>query len=123
MKWYHIPDNDKLRPFTFIVGGRGIGKTYDTIDRGITEHENKFLYMRNTREQLQESCGDFGNPFKKWAADHDRDIKLVSQKNHAIIKEYKNDGQKVINYDIGVVAALSVFSPHFAVEFTSDYHV
>ena len=119
MKWYHIPENDKLRPFTFIVGGRGIGKTYDTINRGITEHENKFLYMRNTKEQLQESFGDFGNPFKQWAADHDRDIKLVSQKNHAIIKEYKNDGQKVINYDIGAGAALSVFSNLRGVDFSN----
>lgn len=110
VKWYKIPDNNKLRPFTFIVGGRGIGKTYSTIDAGITEHENAFLYLRNTREQLQESCGAFGNPFKKWAADHDRDIKLVAEKNHALIREWKNDGQKIINYDIGAGANLSTFS-------------
>lgn len=108
--WYKIPDNNKLRPFTFIVGGRGIGKTYSTIDVGIKEHENAFLYLRNTREQLQESCGDFGNPFKKWANDHKRDIKLVSEKNHALIKEWKNDGQEIINYTIGAGANLSTFS-------------
>lgn len=108
--WYKIPDNNKLRPFTFIVGGRGIGKTYSTIDVGIKEHENAFLYLRNTREQLQESCGDFGNPFKKWANDHKRDIKLISEKNHALIKEWKNDGQEIINYTIGAGANLSTFS-------------
>ena len=110
VKWYKIPSNDKLRPFTFIVGGRGIGKTYSAIEAGITEHENAFLYLRNTREQLQESCGAFGNPFKKWSSDHGRDIKLVSEKNHALIREYKNDGQKIMNYDIGAGACLSTFS-------------
>lgn len=108
-KWYQIPDNDKLRPFTFIIGGRGIGKTYSAIGKGVLEFENAFLYLRNTKEQLQESCGAFGNPFKKWAADHDRDIKLERERNHAVIKEYKNDGQKVINYDIGAGANLSTF--------------
>jgi hypothetical protein len=109
MKWYHIPDNDKLRPFTFIIGGRGIGKTYDTIDRGVTQFENAFLYLRNTKEQLQESCGAFGNPFKKWAADHDRDIKLERERNHAVIKEYTAVDQKVISKEIGAGANLSTF--------------
>lgn len=109
MKWYHIPDNDKLRPFTFIIGGRGIGKTYDTIDRGVTQFENAFLYLRNTKEQLQESCGAFGNPFKKWAADHERDIKLERERNHAVIKEYTAADQKVISKEIGAGANLSTF--------------
>lgn len=109
MKWYKIPDDNKLRPFTFIVGGRGIGKTYSAIDRGITEHKHAFLYLRNTREQLQESCGAFGNPFKKWASDHNRDIRLVGEKNHAVIKEWQNDGQKIIENVIGSGANLSTF--------------
>lgn len=109
MKWYHIPENDKLRPFTFIIGGRGIGKTYDTIDRGVTQFENAFLYLRNTKEQLQESCGAFGNPFKKWAADHERDIKLERERNHAVIKEYSAVDQKLISREIGAGANLSTF--------------
>lgn len=109
MKWYHIPENDKLRPFTFIIGGRGIGKTYDTIDRGVTQFENAFLYLRNTKEQLQESCGAFGNPFKKWAADHERDIKLERERNHAVIKEYTTVDQKIVSREIGAGANLSTF--------------
>lgn len=110
VKWYKIPDNDKLRPFTFIVGGRGIGKTYSCIDTGITQHENAFLYLRNTREQLAESCGDFGNPFKKWATDHKRDIKLVAERNHAVIKEWKFGGSETVTYNLGAGANLSTFS-------------
>ena len=109
-KWYKIPDDNKLRPFTFIVGGRGIGKTYSAIERGLTEHENAFLYLRNTKEQIEESCGIFGNPFKKWATDHNRDIQLVKDKNHALIVEYIGDGQKIAKKVTGAGAALSVFS-------------
>lgn len=109
VKWYKIPDNDKLRPFTFIIGGRGIGKTYSAIEKGVLEYENAFLYLRNTKEQLQESCGAFGNPFKKWAADHNQDIRLERERNHAVIRKYINDGQKTAFYEIGEGANLSTF--------------
>lgn len=86
--WYKVPDNAKLRPFTFIVGGRGIGKTYSAEELAIEKHYGNFLYLRNTREQLQESCGEFGNPFKRWALDHERNIIMESERKHAIINEY-----------------------------------
>mgnify|MGYP006974673813 FL=1 len=76
MKWYSIPTGDKLQPFTFIVGGRGIGKTYSAEDYCITNYPGKFLYLRNTGIQLKESCSAFGNPFKRWAKDHNRDIAM-----------------------------------------------
>lgn len=124
INWYKIPSKDKLRPFTFIVGGRGIGKTYSAIDAGITEHENAFLYLRNTKEQIEESCGIFGNPFKKWATDHNRDIQLLKDKNHALIAEYINDGQKIVKKVIGAGAALSVFSNLRGVDMSNiDYIV
>jgi hypothetical protein len=108
--WYKIPTGDKLRPFTFIVGGRGIGKTYSAIGEGIENHRGKFMYLRNTREQLSESCGNFGNPFKKWAGDHDRDIKLEIERRHAVINEYIEDNSdSILKYSIGVGANLSTF--------------
>ena len=81
VNWYRVPDNNKLRPFTFIVGGRGIGKTYSALDVCVTQHPGAFMYLRNTKEQLQESCGAFGNPFKRWAADHNRDINMKMEKS------------------------------------------
>lgn len=105
VNWYKIPDNDKLRPLTFIVGGRGIGKTYSAIDKSVTEYPGAFLYLRNTKEQLQESCGTFGNPFKKWAGDHNRDIVMKLEKSHAVIYETTEKEQK----PIGFGANLSTF--------------
>lgn len=54
--------------------------------------------MRNTREQLQESCGTFGNPFKKWSNDHDRDILMKMEKSHAVVIDFKDDEKNIIGY-------------------------
>ena len=110
VNWYKIPTGEKLRPFTFIVGGRGIGKTYSAINEGIENHKGAFMYLRNTREQLAESCGDFGNPFKKWASDHNLDIKLEIERRHAIINQYTADDAGNLHKSIlGVGANLSTF--------------
>lgn len=98
VKWYKIPDNDKLRPFNFIIGGYGIGKTYSALDRAVLSFPGAFLYLRNTREQLQESCGTFGNPFKKWATDHDRNIMMKMEKSHAVITEETKDDRLILGY-------------------------
>ena len=107
--WYSIPPSNKLRPFTFIVGGRGIGKTYSAIDRAVTEYNKKFLYIRNTREQLQESCGLFGNPFKKWATDHNLDIIMEIERRHAVVNSYFEDDGKTFKDPIGWGCNLSTF--------------
>lgn len=107
MKWYHIPTGKKLRPFNFIIGGRGVGKSYSAIDTCINEYPGHFLYLRNTQVQLRESCSAFGNPFKKWSAKNARDIRLKAEGDHAVVYEYDGDGEKTL---LGYGAALSVFS-------------
>ncbi len=101
--WYRIPENNKLRPFNFIIGGYGIGKTYSAIERAICSFPGAFIYLRNTREQLQECSCSFGNPFKKFNKDFDRNIILKMEKSHAII--YDQDTRDMIGYGAG----LSVF--------------
>ena len=105
VKWYSIPEHSKLKPFTFIVGGYGIGKTYSAIDRALTEYKGHFLYLRNTGEQLKESCGEFGNPFKKWSNDHNVNIIMRMEKSHAVVFE-EIEGRRTI---IGFGANLSTF--------------
>lgn len=90
----------KLRTLNFLIGGRGIGKTYSTIDyvlSKIVPAEKKFIYMRNTDVQLSESASFMGNPFKKWNTDHDRNICLVSDKKHYNIID-SDDNNKLIGY-------------------------
>lgn len=95
----------ELRALGIVIGGRGIGKTYSTMSFLLEDQDKRFIYMRNTVIQLDECCSEFGNPFKKWGADHNRMIFMEKEKNHAIIYEETENGNKIIGYGV----ALSTF--------------
>lgn len=106
MKWYLLSDRaEDLRPLNFIIGGRGIGKTYGTIDY-VLNKKRPFIYLRNTDTQLQECATQFGNPFKRWNTDHERDIRILSQRKHCMIYDCGNEEEKLL---IGYAVALSTF--------------
>lgn len=96
---------DQFKAIGIVIGGRGIGKTYSALSYLLEEQSERFIYMRNTVIQLDECCNEFGNPFKKWAADHGRVIFMEKEKNHAVIYEETEEGTKVIGYGV----ALSTF--------------
>lgn len=112
MKWLEIRNYEKkFRPLTFFIGGRGIGKTYSSIEY-LVEREDLFLYLRNTQTQIEESCSLMGNPFLSYNRDHGRNIKLVPEKKHfLIVDEVENseDNEKPVQKLIGYAAALSTF--------------
>lgn len=106
MKWYLLSDRArKLRALNFIIGGRGIGKTYSTIDY-VVNSGKPFLYLRNTDVQLKECSCEFGNPFKRWNLDHNRNIHIETERQHSLIYDYIDDKHKKL---IGYAAALSTF--------------
>ena len=107
MKFFEIKDYEKkLSAISIFIGGRGIGKTYSAFSYVFEEKpENPFIYMRNTGVQLDECCGAFGNPFKRWAKDHNRTIWMEKEKNHGVIYEETVEGVKTIGYGV----ALSTF--------------
>lgn len=106
MEFYNIASlSDKLQAVSIIIGGRGIGKTYSAFSFLDADDKKPFIYMRNTDVQLQESCTAFGNPFKRWAADHGRVINMEMEKKHALIYEYEGEERKIIGYGV----ALSTF--------------
>lgn len=47
-----------------VVGARGTGKTYGLM-KYLTEHNEKFIYLRRLKSQLDECKKPDGNPFKK----------------------------------------------------------
>lgn len=112
MKWLEIRNYEKkFRPLTFFIGGRGIGKTYSSIQY-LIERGDLFLYLRNTQIQIEESCSLMGNPFSSYNRDHGRNIKLVPEKKHfLIVDEVENDvdDEKPIQKLVGYAAALSTF--------------
>lgn len=106
MKYWTISAlSEKLRAFNFIIGGRGIGKTYSCIDYLVNSGE-RFLYLRNTKTELDESVSEFGNPFKKWNSNNNRNIILTTEKKHIMIYDAADEENKKL---IGYAAALSTF--------------
>ena len=99
--------------FIFLIGARGIGKTY-----GILQHclinKLRFCYIRRTDTQLQVCKSDKGNPFKKLNSDYNLNIRCDS--DHDITGffnfVYDDDKQKYVKYGdlIGYAFALSTFA-------------
>ncbi len=105
IKWFCIDDYcHKLKPLSIFIGARGVGKTYSAFSY-VLEQDSIFIYLRNTDVQIQECCTLFGNPFKRWAEDHGRDIFIRKEKKHANIYERTGEEIRLIGYAV----ALSTF--------------
>ena len=103
IEWYDI-SKKRLSAINIIIGGRGIGKTYSALTY-IINTGKPFIYLRNTDVQLKECLTGFGNPFKRWNKDHNKEIFFKSEKGHSLIYDPDlEDGQP-----IGYGLALSVF--------------
>ena len=57
-----------------VVGARGTGKTYGAM-KWLVEHDQRFIYLRRLKTQLEECRKEVGNPFKKLNSDLDMNIK------------------------------------------------
>lgn len=50
----------------WLIGGRGIGKTYGALQYGL-QLGKPFLYLRRTKEQIKDMTKEYFNPFKSLA--------------------------------------------------------
>lgn len=119
-KWYDIRDTrQKWRVFCFFLGGRGIGKTYSALSY-LMESGKRFLYVRSTEKQIQLSLSpDRGNPFKKWASDHGREIFIRRGDDvNDVVELTQEDGEETESI-LGYAAALSTFENLRGVDFSS----
>lgn len=90
------------QPFTFIVGGRGIGKTYGAL-KYIIEEKISFMLMRRTQTQTDLINKPEFSPFKSIADDLNRDIAVSSNSKYSAIV-YLDDEP------LGYTCALSTIS-------------
>ena len=92
-------------PFTFIIGGHGIGKTYGG-EKFLLDHEIKQLFVRRTQTQLDSMLmSEQLSPFKAINRDLQRDIQpKKAAKNVYSLLDVKSE--EVIGY----AAALSTFA-------------
>ncbi len=104
------------------LGGRGIGKTYSAIDYAVNSG-HRMLYIRSTEKQIQLSLSpDRGNPFKKWASDHNRIIYIrggsdINDIVEVVTSETEEGAAETENI-LGYAAALSTFENLRGVDFS-----
>lgn len=93
-------------PFTFILGGRGTGKTFGAIEYAI-ENDVKILFMRRTRTQIELITRPELNPFNPVCEylDIENRMEGVAKDVSSIIVGV-GETEKVL----GIAAALSTFS-------------
>lgn len=100
--------------FNFIVGGRGIGKTYGALDY-LVDKGCKFFFMRRTQVQIDTIALPEFSPFKVLNDDKDINIGFVnSGKYMKTIHYFKNPETGIkpaaVQPPIGVASALSTVS-------------
>ena len=101
-------------PFLFIVGARGIGKTYGFL-KWLYENNKKFIYMRRTEAEIEYCASNEGNPFSP--INEDLNINIQIKKVNQKIKGFYND-----ETCIGYLMALSTFYSKRSVSFNDiDY--
>lgn len=78
--------------FCFLIGGRGIGKTYSAL-RYTKENNVKTMYLRNKDTEIKFACSPEGNPFKKLNKDNGWKVKIprVGNTLKSIIDEESKD--------------------------------
>lgn len=99
--------NSKL-PYTFLIGGRAIGKTYGSLDYA-REHDIKILYMRRTQAQADIASNPVFSPYKSINRDKGCNVQMHTiSKYNSLIAETSEDGE--ILKELGYTCALSTFS-------------
>lgn len=112
VNWDYIMEQDES--IISVVGARGVGKSYG-IFKWLLDHNEKFIYLRRLKSQLDQ-CGKIdGNPFKKVCADTDRTI--IPYTSGGIITFRYNDKSGDVA-SLGI--ALSVVANVRGIDF-SDY--
>lgn len=99
--------------FIFVLGGRGIGKTYSLL-RGQVERKLSVIYMRRTQVELDISCGKNGNPYKKLNRDFEWNVEVTGGVVRTITKD---------DMILGYGAALSTFANYRGVDFSDVTHI
>lgn len=99
---------DRGCPFTVIVGGRGIGKSYGILQYCI-KNKIKFIYMRRSQSMVDQLSTNALNPIKTVCDDMGIfcDIKK-SGKYIAVMRV--SDGEITDDHAVGIMVALSTFA-------------
>ena len=88
---------DEGYPFTFVVSGRGFGKTYGALD-DVKENDIPFMYMRRTQTQLDMCTIEDFSPFKTLNHDKGWNVKLKKLQKNSVFFTENPEGIKIHGY-------------------------
>ena len=115
MAWYDAPaDIKKGYIFNFVIGGRGIGKTYGLLKDTI-ENETRFIYLRRSNTEIKICGREAGNPFKKLNDDLGTYYYIEGSEEISVIRYLDENEEK---HTVGYAAALSTFANMRGVDFS-----
>ena len=83
-KWEFIKNSSFF--LYIIIGGRGIGKTYDIL-KGLITDDEYFIYVRRSESELKNCCKEVNNPFVTINEDFNRNIEVSRNEDSFIIHE------------------------------------
>lgn len=94
----------KKSPFDYFIfiGGRGIGKTFSILRGLLIEDKTKFIYMRNTDEDIRQCMTKDDNPFKDINDNFGTDFIIGGMQKSPVIINNETDET------VGLAKALSV---------------
>ena len=93
--------------FIYCVGGRGTGKTYGAL-KYLTEHKEKYVFMRRTQTQLDMITNPFFSPFKPINEDLHHNIQPIAiSKGCTALYECDEEDKPIDGEPLGFTAALS----------------
>lgn len=102
VNWDYIMDQPES--IISVVGARGTGKTYGLF-KWMTEHREKFIYLRRLKSQLEECRKDDGNPFRKLNQDHGLNIRPFPSGGSVLFRyDDKNGAAAAVGVALSVVA-------------------
>ena len=98
------------QPFNIIIGGRGTGKTYSTLDDSYENNteEAHFMYLRRTEVEISSIADVKYNPFKALNRDKHYDVqaRYISKNSVGEFYQKLESGEERF---LGYAAALSTF--------------
>lgn len=96
-------------PFTFVIGARGVGKTYGFLEY-IYEKRMKYIHLRRTQVQADLLSSSAFQPYKQLNVDKGWNVGITGvAKNVSGLAEMDEDGENYLP-PFGFICALSTFS-------------
>ena len=98
-------------PYNFVIGGRGIGKTYGLLVEAI-RRDWRYIYLRRTDVELELSVSPDANPYRKINTDLGMDYAIRGRGKLRTIE--RGEDREIVGYG----AALSTFGKLRGVDFS-----